>query len=169
VAASVVLLAAVVLRTGGGGLLPALGGEAAQRAAQPSGAPSHAAAVPLEREDRNYDELSARQLGQAVASAGYGADLTSGQAAGAGPVPSTSLRAAAPETDHEAVDCLRKAGATFSDEDRLARLILARYQGRPAYLGVFLEGPAGKRPGTVAVWVVGAGDCRIRLLTSERI
>jgi hypothetical protein len=107
-------------------------------------------------------------LGQSEKAAFAGATLSSDQASHA---PSASpAPAAAPTAPNDAaLECLRNAGATFSDSDRLVRLILARYEGKPAYLGVFLEGPPGKRPDRVAVWVVGAGDCQPRLLTSERI
>jgi Putative zinc-finger len=170
VAASVVLLLAVVLREGAGGIFASGGGGGTVEAASsPSTSAAHRApTVPLERQDRNYDQTTARALGQTTRRAFAQATLSSGGAAPA--APPTPAPAAAPTVPNEtAIACLRKAGATFSDSDRLVRLILARYQGQPAYLGVFLEGPPGKRADTVVVWVVGANDCGVRLLTSERI
>ena len=166
-AASIVLLAAVVLHQGASGPFSAAGGGTVEAASPTTAADQHAAAVPLQQEDRNYDQTAARALGQTTARAAFGGATLSNAQATSGPIPSPVP--GAPPNDAAALACLRRAGATFSSSDRLVRLILARYQGRPAYLGVFLEGPPGERPETVAVWVVGAGDCGVRLLTSERI
>jgi anti-sigma factor RsiW len=171
VAASIVLLVAVVLNQGGGGGgITAAGGGTAEVASPASGAEHKAAArVPLERQDRNYDQTAARTLGQQAESAPFDqATLSGGQSVTPGASP-TPVPAAPAISNDAALACLRNAGATFSDSERLVRLILARYLGQPAYLGVFLEGPPDKRPETVAVWVVGTNDCQPRLLTSERI
>jgi Putative zinc-finger len=60
-----------------------------------------------------------------------------------------------------AVRCVAQAtqeGAT----GRLTRLIQARFEGRDAYIAVYLEGPgADERPGLVAVWVAARDNCSL--------
>jgi Putative zinc-finger len=62
-----------------------------------------------------------------------------------------------------AIACLRQAEAPVNDpRDSLVRLIEAKYEGRPAYLAVFLESPgAGQSADKVVVWVVAKGGCQI--------
>jgi anti-sigma factor RsiW len=44
----------------------------------------------------------------------------------------------------------------------LTQLIQARFEGQPAYFGIFLEGPgAGQPPDKATVWVVSRRDCAI--------
>ena len=44
----------------------------------------------------------------------------------------------------------------------LKRLIRARFEGTPAYLAVFTEGPgAGQPADTAIIWVFATDDCRI--------
>jgi hypothetical protein len=53
---------------------------------------------------------------------------------------------------------------------RLARLIRARFEGRDAYIAVYLEGPgADQLPTLAAVWVASADDCAVLSLASARI
>ena len=53
---------------------------------------------------------------------------------------------------------------------RLARLIQARFEGRDAYIAVYLEGPgANEPPDTAVVWVAAKDDCSILSFASARI
>ncbi len=58
-----------------------------------------------------------------------------------------------------AIRCVARAtqeGAT----GRLTRLIQARFEGRDAYIAVYLEGPgADEQPGLVALWVAARDNC----------
>lgn len=63
--------------------------------------------------------------------------------------------------------CLAEPGG-LTEGDRLVRLIRARFDGRPAYLGVYLESPgAGQPPNRVVIWVVATRDCRILSFSSR--
>jgi hypothetical protein len=64
----------------------------------------------------------------------------------------------------EALACLRESGAptTGDPRDTLMRLIEAEYEGTPAYIAVYAEGPgAGQPADTVVVWAVAKAGCRI--------
>ena len=68
-----------------------------------------------------------------------------------------------------AARCVNKA---FDEQPvgRLARLIQARFEGRPAYIAVYLEGPgAGEPADTAVVWVAAKDDCTILSFASARI
>lgn len=86
----------------------------------------------------------------------------------------TYLSAPAPSAatvEDEAVDdakaCLAEPGG-LTDSDRLVRLIRARFDGKPAYLGVYLESPGGGQPpNRVVIWVVATKDCRILSFSSK--
>ncbi|HSJ51739.1 MAG TPA: hypothetical protein VLA90_10725, partial [Actinomycetota bacterium] len=70
-----------------------------------------------------------------------------------------------------ALECLRTSGAPVDEtNDRLVRLIQARYDGTPAYLAVFLESPGADQPAdTAVVWVAAKADCRILDTASLRV
>ena len=156
-AASIAIVLAITLSGGPGGLFTAgpAGGGGAASAPSREGAPAH---VRLEKQDRNYDETSLRRL--ADASARPSLDT-------AAALPAASSVKYAFSAAQPAVTCLTRAGAAFSAHDRPVRLIQARFEGTPAYFGVFVEGPPEKRPDHVAIWVVATSDCRILRLVSE--
>jgi hypothetical protein len=94
-------------------------------------------------EDKNYDEKALQQLVSSSADA-----VSSEQAPLAGAL-----------ADPAAVRCVERA---VPDEatGRLSRVIRARFQGRAAYVGLYLESPgAGERPDLVAAWVAARDDC----------
>src|SRR5438034_262185 len=68
-----------------------------------------------------------------------------------------------------AAACLAKPGG-LSGEDRLVRLIQATFQGRPAYVGVYLENPGSGQPSDrIVIWVVARRDCSILSFSSKRL
>jgi anti-sigma factor RsiW len=162
-AACLILLAVVLLPnlTGGGGEsrdMAAGGGAKAPSAESVLGA---ASSVPLERSTQDYDAATVGALAKQEADA-----FNAGYPQVSGTPTGDQVATAA----DRAVACLTTAGATFDEADVLVRAIDARYQGAPAYLGVFQEGPgAGQPPDRVVVWVVARDDCSILLLTSQRI
>jgi putative zinc finger protein len=65
--------------------------------------------------------------------------------------------------------CVARTGLP-NPSDRLVRLIEAEFEGVPAYLAVFAQGPgAGQPPDHVVVYVVARDDCRILSTASLRI
>ncbi len=81
-----------------------------------------------------------------------------------------NARGAATVADAEAEAakaCLAEPGG-LTEGDRLVRLIRARFEGTPAYLGVYLESPGGGQPpNRVVIWVVATRDCRILSFSSK--
>jgi 4-hydroxyphenylpyruvate dioxygenase-like putative hemolysin len=68
-----------------------------------------------------------------------------------------------------AKDCVQQSGIQ-GQQDVLIRLIEAEFEGTPAYIAVFSEGPgAGQPPDHIVVFVVAKDDCRILSTASQRI
>ena len=66
-------------------------------------------------------------------------------------------------------DCVQQSGIQ-GPQDVLIRLIEAEFEGTPAYIAVFSEGPgAGQAPDHIVVFVVAKDDCRILSTASQRI
>jgi len=80
---------------------------------------------------------------------------------------------AAPETD--AADTGRAAACVTGafegqPSGQIVKLIRARFQGRRAYVAVYLEGPgADQPPDTATVWVAALDDCSILSFAQARI
>jgi anti-sigma factor RsiW len=163
-AAFVGILAVWVLPSVGGNQAATSGGGGAAEAGAPlasatGGAVTVAgAAVTLERQTTNYDNVSLQTL----------ATETAAQAK-AGSVRSAADASAQPAGTASAVACLRR-GAGIDPQDILVRLIAARFQGRPSVIGVYLTSPApGRSPDTVLVWVVETDTCAFASYTQARI
>jgi predicted anti-sigma-YlaC factor YlaD len=113
-----------------------------------------APAAGLEIQNANYDQAAITEL-----TASYR------PAAQSSPAMPVATAAASPKlgTAHQVTDALTcVAKATPAENGTLIRLIRARFEGTPAYIAVFLEGPgAGQPPDSVAVWVVSAKGCTI--------
>jgi hypothetical protein len=164
-AAAIVALLAVRpphMLGGGGGA-----GSAAMSAASPElgrGPTAESAeAVGLEVQRVDYDIPRLEALAADVATR-----VKSGQTA----IPAPSSPAPRDAT-LAALDCLGHAlpeGPSPAANDRLVRLIEARFQGTPAYLEVSVEGPgSGRPPDQVVIWVVAQEDCSILSFSSKRI
>jgi anti-sigma factor RsiW len=158
-----------------------VGGEDAHNAAAPerttavaggTGAAGAEAATPgvipfagLERQnDVNYDEAGIRAVATEAAGAVLAAEDAPGtQAAFASTVQDSKERTSL------ARECVDQSGVR-GPNDVLIRLIEAQFEGTPAYIGVYSEGPgAGQAPDHIVVFVVAKGDCRILSTASQRI
>jgi len=102
----------------------------------------------------NFDEEGLQRLVSASSS-----DTRSPEQAvstDASPDPSAALR------------CVTKA-VQNNATGRLIRLIQARFQGRAAYIALYLESPgAGQQPDLVAAWVAARDDCSFLSLAYSR-
>lgn len=161
-AAAVLLLVAVVL-------LPQLTGRSANDEAGDGGsarAPTAEAgdaalgatgeAVQLEVLDRDLDDDDLLRLARDAADA----------------VPAFPERDAAATlgSPAAAISCFAENEITIDDRDVLVRAIEATYLDRPAYVGVFHEGPGGDEPPEkIVVWVVSSPDCTFLTALSQRI
>jgi hypothetical protein len=131
------------------------GGAKGESVSQPNAASS---AVRLRREDLDYDQavledLAAQQQRTAPVAA---AEDSSGPA---------TLSSAT----RDAARCVRQA---FDGQPtgRLIRMIEATFDGRDAYIAVYLEGPgAGQPPDTAAVYVASRDDCQLLSFAAARI
>ena len=158
-----------------------VGGEDAQNAAAPerttavaggTGAAGAEAGTPgvipfagLERQtDVNYDEAGIRAVATEAAGAVVAAEDAPGtQAALASTVQDSKERTSL------ARECVDQSGVR-GPNDVLIRLIEARFEGTPAFIGVYSEGPgAGQTPDHIVVFVIAKDDCRILSTASQRI
>lgn len=163
-AAAVVVLVAISGRQliqggGAGGEAPAAAPSAAFDAVE--GDTEMAVLAPLELQpDVDYDPAKVEALaGEVAAQVSAGAEAAPRAAAG---TPEAAV----------AFDCvLQGSGLSPGDPNAsIVRLIDAKYEGQPAYLGVFLESPgAGQPPNKVIVWIVSKKDCSILSFASRRI
>ena len=166
-AAAGALILIVVLNLGGDEERPAIvaapgatGATAAGEAEAGADAERFAAGFQgLERQRGvNYDEEGIRAVARDTATA---LKDQSAAAEAQPPVLETDaeLTFAAPD---RAIACLVRSGAPVRDErDTLLRLIEAEFDGTPAYIASFLEGPgADQPPHKILIWVAAVDDCR---------
>jgi hypothetical protein len=157
VAAGLLVLTLVLPRVGqsddSGGEQPALG-----TTARDTGAVEFKAASGIEISRENYDNTSLTAL---ISSYARVAD----SAGGAVQAPATQAAEATPlignqaQTDKALACIVQSAPGETGD---LKRLIRARFEGTPAYLALFTEGPgAGQPADTAIIWVFAIDDCRI--------
>ena len=170
-AAAAALVVVVALNVGGEDAQNAAAPERTRAVAGGTGAGGAEAATPgvtfagLERQtDVNYDEAGI----QAVASEAAGAIVAAGDARGTAAAFASSVEDSKERTSL-ARDCVDRSGVR-GPNDVLIRLIEAQFEGTPAFIGVFSEGPgAGQAPDHVVVFVVAKDDCRILSTASQRI
>jgi hypothetical protein len=164
----VVAVAVVLPRVGREALMESAGGGAGPAA--PTRAPGMEAAtsgaVPLEiQANVDYDATKLERLADSSAvRAGQETTLAAPSAKDA----SAQSEASAAEAE-TAVACLARPGG-LTGRDRLVRLIQATFQGRPAYVGVYLEQPGTSQPADrVVIWVVASRDCSILSYSTKRL
>ena len=155
--AAIALVVTLVLPRLGGGTNSDLGSESgANSAADRSGVQVDAAPVPLELQSVDYDPESVNQLAlQTAARLGAGAAASAPEGSASG---TTVPKAGSASAANEAVACLRTAFRTVPGI--LVRLIRADFQGEPAYVGLYAEGPgAGQPADSLTVRVASAEGC----------
>jgi len=122
--------------------------------------PTALAAAQIEIQHANYDSASLTEFATSFSS----------QDSGVGPAASATAPAATgtqQQTD-KALACVVRSAP--DETGQLVRLIKARFQGQPAYLAVFLEGPgAGQPADAVSIWVFGTRDCAILSYSNARL
>jgi anti-sigma factor RsiW len=155
VAAGLLVLTLVLPHVGqsddAGGEQPALG--ATER---DTGAVEFKAASGIELSHENYDNTSLTAL---ISSYARAEDSSGGGAAGAASAP-VPLAAGSQAQVNKALACIVQSAPGETGD--LKRLIRARFEGTPAYLAVFTEGPgAGQPADTAIIWVFATDDCRI--------
>jgi predicted anti-sigma-YlaC factor YlaD len=113
------------------------------------------------QEGVTYDEAGIHALAQDAV------PIVTGEAAFASTDQTASARAA-----DEALACIETSGAPTVDDprDTLIRLLAAEYEGTPAYIAIYAEGPgAGQPPDRIVVWAVDRSTCAILTTASLRI
>jgi anti-sigma factor RsiW len=148
-AAAVALVLVVVLPNPKGGDQRTLSADAAAGGAdQGGGAAAESAGGSIEVRDADY---AAADLGSLIAP--YRTTSVSAPTAALG-------RAGTDAETRRALECLNTAAPDAGSG--LVQLIQARFEGQPAYFGVFLEGPGAGQPNDKGtVWVVSRRDCTI--------
>jgi len=152
-AAAVVVAIAIALPNVGGGSDKDRAGLTAASVDAGAEAQDAGAGRQVEKLDENYDAKELERLAR---------DTSSAMAAQQ-PAPQTTA------LDTGAAQCVSQAFAK-QPVGELARLIEAKFEGRPAYIAVYLEGPgAGEPPDTAVVWAAAKDDCTILSFASARI
>jgi len=131
------------------------GGAQGESVAQPNAA---SGAVRLRQEDLDYDQAALQDLA-----------AQQQRTAGAAAAEDSSRPATLSSATRDAARCVREA---FDGQPtgRLIRIIEATFDGRDAYIAVYLEGPgAGQPPDTAAVYVASRDDCQLLSFASARI
>lgn len=125
---------------------------------------AQASPAAIEIQQTNYDNASLSDLSASFAR--QDAALSTPPTAGA--AESTAVISGTPAQTAKALACLVKSAP--SEAGQPTRLISARFQGTPAYLEVFLEGPgADQPPDSVVVWVFATKDCTILSFSQARL
>jgi anti-sigma factor RsiW len=181
VAAAAILLvglAFAVLRgpQGGGGASSAA--RAPVGGSGPAGAPAPTVAPgPLiQRKDVNFDAKGIERLAASYSSSRNFPRVVQPQAEGASSQPASSTAPAAPSEDRAVpladeravVSCIDSA-AGLDPSTRPARIIAARFESKPALIGVYLSGPGAGQPADLLVVWVASRECRLLHYASHRI
>lgn len=158
-AAAILLVVVIALPDVGGGGDEAQVGSAAEDAAF---APRAAETVEVLDLDLDTDQVQALALGYRANPDGVRADTGAA-------MPSEAVAGTDALTPKDVLSCLRTAIPELETQ-RPVRLIAARFEGTPAYLGVFLSGPgADQAPDTATVWVVARSGCEILSTTQASL
>jgi predicted anti-sigma-YlaC factor YlaD len=157
-AAAAAIVLVVVLNVGGEqreptaeraatGATSALGAADAEDATAESGLPAFQGLE--DQADVDYDETGVKALARDTARA-----IAAEEAA-----PAAALFA----SPDEALACVTDSGGPVDDPNTtLVRLVRAEYEGTPAYLAVFAEGPGAQQPAsTIVVWIAAEDGCRL--------
>ena len=172
-AAAAALILVVALNVGGGQGQDAAAPESSTGATGGTGVAGAADSAPLgplpftglERQPGvNYDAAGIEAVaGEAARALTAAEDAAGTQTAFAGAAGETPQRATLAE------DCVDRSGLR-GPQDVLVRLIEAEFEGTPAYIAVFSEGPgAGQAPDHIVVLVVATDDCRLLTSASQRV
>ncbi len=158
IAAAFIVAVLVLPKVGGdGGAVPA-NAPAAESTAR-SGDAGFRAAGGVERQQKDYDVADVQELAESygVLAGPPPTAEDRGVEAGGSQVPAAS-GAGVPG----ALACLEHAFPYLADGGPPVELVEARFQGTPAYLGVFASGPgAGEDADMITVWVASSADCSV--------
>jgi hypothetical protein len=110
--------------------------------------------IPLQtQDDVDYQQEDLARLASGVQAPGAGAQAAASDSA----------------ASSQASACVTRAFER-QPSGRIVQLIRARFEGRRAYLAVYLEGPgADQDPDTATVWVAALDDCSILSFAQARI
>jgi anti-sigma factor RsiW len=160
-AAAGLLVVALVLPKVGGSSNDATDRQALAAGGADSGGIAEAAAA-LVIQDVDYDAASLSALASSFKAAEAGGGVETAEAPAAQSLPAT------PRQTRKALRCIVKSAP--DETGQLTQLIEARFQGTPAYLAVFLEGPgADQPPDAVSVWVFATDGCAILSYSNARL
>jgi predicted anti-sigma-YlaC factor YlaD len=163
-AAAVVALAVVALQHRGPAPSEAAPVAAAIGGADTSHAGGSGPSVQLTVEQTNYTQTTLDSLASAALS-------KAGSAAGASPIQSAAAVASPgerPGTSAELQTALACVGNAVPRDGGATpfRLLLAQFNGKPAYLAFYYRGPQDAAPTSVIVWIVDSDTCTASGLSS---
>ena len=159
-AAAAIALVVVTLPHLGGGSNATSASSASIEAAANGGAAPNASgadsatkgAASLVHQRRDYDPAALQDLATSAASFSAGPTGTPGTA----------------DETRTALRCVITAGAPT--DQQLQSLVVATFQGTPAYIAVFAQGPgAGQPADTIVVWAIDVKTCQLLSFSQHRI
>jgi anti-sigma factor RsiW len=181
VAAAAILLvglAFAVLRgpqnTLGGNAAPAEAGGAGTPAASPASVPSAAGGL-IKRESTNFDTKGIEHLAESYSASTSLPRVPQPQvqapstAPGGSSAPAPSAERAVSLADEDAVVACIDSAAGLNPSTRPARVIAARFEAKPALIGIYLSGPGADQPADLLVVWVASRECRLLHYASHRI
>jgi len=177
IAAAAALILVVALNLGGGETQNAATPAAAGASGGTGAAAGAEATAPgaihfpgIERQPNVDDDPGIQAVALEAADAVVAAEEA--KAAEATTAPPAAFASAAQDSTQRttlAKDCVRQSGIQ-GPQDVLIRLIEAEFEGTPAYIAVFSEGPGAGQPADhIVVFVVAKDDCRILSTASQRV
>jgi hypothetical protein len=161
VAAAVVALTVWVVVAGGGGggggVAPSAGGGAGGAAV----ATEQITDSRVKPSSENFDQAKIQDLaGMLATRSGRDAVLSSGSQR-------TTAGKAFAQNAGDAIPCIR-ATASPTTNDELLEVLVARFEGTPAFVGAFLHRPgAGQPPSLLTIWVASQRGCHLLHYASQ--
>lgn len=156
VAAAALVVTLVLPKLGGGSEADLASPAAADNRTGQAGVQVDAAAVPLEIRDTDYDDAGIAALVEDTAARVTAPEATTGVPGASSASGATVPKVGTPVAAATANACIQKA---FHEVDGTpVRLIKANFQGEPAYVGFYAEGPGAGQPADTLVVLVAAVD-----------
>jgi hypothetical protein len=167
VAAAVVALAvwALVGSGGGGGLggvaSPGVGGGGA------AAAPEQVTDSRIRVSPENFDQAKIQDLAGKLASRRERSDVLSSEGSSEAKRTASAAQGAFANPASDPIRCI-KATADPTKDDQFLEVLVARFDGTPAFVGVFVHRPgAGQPPSLLTIWVASQSGCRLLHYASQ--
>jgi hypothetical protein len=115
----------------------------------------------------NFDQAKIQDLAGKLASRRERSDVLSSEGSSEAKRTASAARGAFANAASDPVRCI-KATADPTKDDQLLEVLVARFDGTPAFVGVFVHHPgAGQPPSLLTIWVASQSGCRLLHYASQ--